>query len=56
MPTMLKAAAMTLLSKTLQMFLSKYLSGVDVEGGALPSLYDGTSTSGWGVRLCSLKL
>ena len=46
---------MSLLSKTLQTFLYKYLSDVDVEGVALPSLYDGAS-SGWGVRLCNVKL
>lgn len=44
---------MSLLSKTLQTFLSKYLSDVDVEGVALPSVYDG---SGWGVRLSNVKL
>ena len=53
MSTMLKTAAMTLLSKTLQTFLYKYLSDVDVEGIALPSVYDG---SGWGVRLSNVKL
>lgn len=53
MSTMLKSAAMSLLSKTLQTFLSKYLSDVDVEGVALPSVYDG---SGWGVRLSNVKL
>jgi hypothetical protein len=53
MSTMLKTAAMTLLSKTLQTFLYKYLSDVDVEGVALPSVYDG---SGWGVRLSNVKL
>jgi hypothetical protein len=53
MSTMLKSAAMSLLSKTLQAFLSKYLSDVDVEGVALPSMYDG---SGWGVRLSNVKL
>ena len=52
---MLKSAAMSLLSKTLQTFLSKYLSDVDVEGVALPSIYDGYS-SGWGVRLSNVKL
>jgi hypothetical protein len=50
---MLKTAAMSLLSKTLQTFLYKYLSDVDVEGVALPSVYDG---SGWGVRLSNVKL
>ena len=55
MSTMLKTAAMSLLSKTLQTFLSKYLSDVDVEGVALPSLYDKTS-SGWGVRLRHVQL
>lgn len=44
-----------MLSKTLQTFLSKYLSDVDVEGIALPSLYD-NSSSGWGVRLRHVKL
>lgn len=53
MSTMLKTAAMSLLSKTLQTFLYKYLSDVDVEGVALPSVYDG---SGWGVRLSNVKL
>jgi hypothetical protein len=52
MSYLLKTAAMTLLSKTLQTFLYKYLSDVDVEGVALPS-YDG---SGWGVRLSNVKL
>lgn len=42
-----------MLSKTLQTFLYKYLSDVDVEGVALPSVYDG---SGWGVRLSNVKL
>ncbi len=53
MSTILKTAAMSLLSKTLQTFLYKYLSDVDVEGVALPSVYDG---SGWGVRLSNVKL
>jgi hypothetical protein len=53
MSTYLKTAAMSLLSRTLQTFLSKYLSDVDVEGVALPSVYDG---SGWGVRLSNVKL
>ena len=53
MSTMLKTAAMSLLSKTLQTFLSKYLSDVDVEGVDLPSVYDG---SRWGVRLSNVKL
>jgi hypothetical protein len=52
MSTYLKSAAMSLLSKTLQAFLTKYLSDVDVEGVTLPS-YDG---SGWGVRLANVKL
>jgi hypothetical protein len=43
---------MSLLSKTLQTFLTKYLSDVDVEGVTLPS-YDG---SGWGVRLANVQL
>ena len=55
MSTILKSAAMSLLSKTLQTFLSKYISDVDVEGVALPSLYDGIS-SGWGVRLSNVHL
>ena len=38
MSTMLKHAAMTVLSKTLQTFLYKYLLEVDVEGVAMPSL------------------
>eukprot|EP00934_Nitzschia_sp_Nitz4_P002444 Nitzschia sp. Nitz4//scaffold71_size96697//36516//40329//NITZ4_004692-RA/size96697-augustus-gene-0.153-mRNA-1//-1//CDS//3329557238//2439//frame0 len=53
MSTMLKSAAMSLLSKTLQTFLYKYLRDVDVEGVALPSVYDG---SGWGVRLSNVRL
>ncbi|KAG7362668.1 hypothetical protein IV203_026028 [Nitzschia inconspicua] len=53
MSTYLKTAAMSLLSKTLQTFLYKYLSDVDVEGVALPSVYDG---SGWGVRLSNVQL
>ena len=53
MSYLLKTAAMSLLSKTLQTFLYKYLSDVDVEGVALPSVYDG---SGWGVRLSNVKL
>ena len=44
MSTYLKTAAMSLLSKTLQTFLTKYLSDVDVEGITLPS-YDGSGTS-----------
>jgi hypothetical protein len=43
----------SLLSKTLTTFLYKYLSDVDVEGIALPSVIDG---SGWGVRLSNVKL
>lgn len=46
---------MSLLSKTLQTLLYKYLSDVDVEGIALPS-FSGTNDSGWGVRLCNVKL
>ena len=53
MTTIFKSAAMSLLSKTLTTFLYKYLSDVDVEGIALPSVYDG---SGWGVRLSNVKL
>jgi len=52
MSTYLKSAAMSLLSKTLQTFLTKYLSEVDVEGVTLPS-YDG---SGWGVTLSNVHL
>ena len=52
MSTYLKSAAMSLLSKTVQTFLTKYLSDVDVEGVTLPS-YDG---SGWGVRLSNVQL
>ena len=52
MSTYLKSAAMSLLSKTVQAFLTKYLSDVDVEGVTLPS-YDG---SGWGVRLSNVQL
>jgi len=43
---------MSLLSRTLQTLLSKYLSDVDVEGVALPSFSD----AGWGVRLSNVKL
>eukprot|EP00980_Cylindrotheca_fusiformis_P000476 scaffold119_cov131-Cylindrotheca_fusiformis.AAC.6 len=43
----------SLLSKTLTTFLYKYLSDVDVQGIALPSVIDG---SGWGVRLSNVKL
>eukprot|EP00548_Thalassiothrix_antarctica_P010632 CAMPEP_0194156052 /NCGR_PEP_ID=MMETSP0152-20130528/66889_1 /TAXON_ID=1049557 /ORGANISM="Thalassiothrix antarctica, Strain L6-D1" /LENGTH=1145 /DNA_ID=CAMNT_0038863439 /DNA_START=65 /DNA_END=3502 /DNA_ORIENTATION=+ len=53
---MLKTAAMSLLSKTLQSFLHKYLLEVDVEGVAMPSLIDVDGHSGWGVRLCNVKL
>ena len=57
MSTFFRSAAMTLLSKTLQTLLSKYLSYVDVEGVALPSLYSGgEGHSGWGVRLSNVKL
>jgi len=52
MSTYLKSAAMSLLSKTLQAFLKKYLSDVDVEGVTLPS-YDG---SGWGFQLSNVQL
>jgi hypothetical protein len=47
---------MTLLSSTLKTLLSKYLSDVDVEGVALPSLYSSDGNSGWGVRLSNVKL
>lgn len=47
---------MTLLSKTLQTFLYKYLLEVDVEGVAMPSFLDVDGHSGWGVRLCNVKL
>lgn len=43
---------MSLLSRTLQTLLSKYLSDVDVEGVALPSFSD----AGWGVRLSNVRL
>jgi hypothetical protein len=58
MSTMLRSAAMTLLSKTLLTFLYKYLSDVDVEGVEMPSLYGSSEgqTSGWGVRLSNVKL
>ena len=56
MSTMLKTAAMGLLSRTLQSFLHKYLLEVDVEGVAMPSLMDVDGHSGWGVRLCNVKL
>lgn len=56
MSTMLKYAAMSLLSKTLQTFLSKYLLDVDVEGVAMPSFMDSDGQSGWGVRLCNVRL
>ena len=57
MSTFFRSAAMTLLSKTLQTLLYKYLSDVDVEGVALPSLYSaGEGHSGWGVRLSNVKL
>ncbi len=52
MSTYLKSAALSLLSKTVQAFLAKYLSDVDIEGVTLPS-YDG---SGWGVRLSNVQL
>ena len=52
MSTFFHSAAMSLLSRTLQTLLSKYLSDVDVEGVALPSFSD----SGWGVRLSNVKL
>lgn len=53
---MLKYAAMSLLSKTLQTFLYKYLLDVDVEGVAMPSFMDVDGHSGWGVRLCNVRL
>ena len=58
MTTMLRSAAMTLLSKTLLTFLYKYLSDVDVEGIEMPSLYGSAEGpgSGWGVRLSNVKL
>lgn len=55
MSTFLHSAAMSLLSRTLQTLLSKYLSDVDVEGIALPSL-GGGDAAGWGVRLSNVKL
>jgi len=56
MSTFFKSAAMSLLSKTLQTLLYKYLSDVDVEGVNLPSLYNSDGHSGWGVRLSNVKL
>lgn len=56
MSTMLRSAVMSLLSKTLQTFLYKYLLDVDVEGVAMPSLMDVDGQSGWGVRLCNVRL
>ena len=56
MSTMLKTAAMSILSKTLQTFLYKYLLDVDVEGVAMPSFMDADGHSGWGVRLCNVRL
>jgi hypothetical protein len=56
MSNMLKYAAMSLLSRTLQTFLYKYLLDVDVEGVALPSFLDADGHSGWGVRLCNVRL
>ena len=47
---------MSLLSKTLQTFLYKYLLDVDVEGVAMPSFMDADGQSGWGVRLCNVRL
>lgn len=52
MSTFFRSAAMSILSRTLQTLLYKYLSDVDVEGVALPSLYE----HGWGVRLSNVKL
>ena len=56
MSTLLKSAAMGLLSRTLQTLLNKYLLEVDVEGVAMPSLIDVDGHSGWGVRLCNVRL
>jgi hypothetical protein len=56
MSTLFKTAAMGLLSKTLQTLLNKYLLEVDVEGVAMPSLIDVDGHSGWGVRLCNVRL
>ena len=56
MSNMLKYAAMSLLSRTLQTFLYKYLLDVDVEGVAMPSFLDADGHSGWGVRLCNVRL
>ncbi len=52
MSTFFRSAAMSILSRTLQTLLYKYLLDVDVEGVALPSLYE----NGWGVRLSNVKL
>ena len=57
MSTFIKSAAMSLLGKTLQTLLYKYLSDVDVEGVNLPSLLTGSDGhSGWGVRLANVRL
>lgn len=56
MSNFFRSAAMTLLSKTLQTLLGKYLEDVDVEGVALPSLYSSDDSLGWGVRLSNVKL
>jgi hypothetical protein len=69
MSTFFKSAAMSLLSKTLQTLLYRYLSDVDVEGVNLPSLLSGggggggggmggrgDGHSGWGVRLANVVL
>ena len=56
MSTLLKSAAMGILSRTLQTLLNKYLLEVDVEGVAMPSLIDVDGHSGWGVRLCNVRL
>lgn len=47
---------MGILSRTLQTLLNKYLLEVDVEGVAMPSLIDVDGQSGWGVRLCNVRL
>ena len=44
MSSLFRTAALTILSKTLQTVLSKYLEDVDVEGVALPSFLSSSST------------
>lgn len=53
-----RSAAMGILSRTLQSLLYKYLSEVDVDVVALPSLYttEESQKNGWGVRLSNVRL